>query len=130
MRLRKERNVLIVDNKLKSMFYGEDLIDDIKIANNIKLKITFKLINYCNIIKKDELESKCVYITKIKESVPRVKLTHLSKTNIIDVWAHNFMAEITEIASLIEEFNVISLVINFMMLGYRISRNRVRLTRK
>ncbi|CAD8048966.1 unnamed protein product [Paramecium sonneborni] len=50
---------------------------------------------------------------KIKESIPRVKLTHLTKTNIIDVWSHNFMAEITEIASLIEEFNVISLDTEF-----------------
>lgn len=47
---------------------------------------------------------------KLKESVPRVKLLHLQKTNIIDVWAHNFEAEMEEIQDLIEEFNVVSLV--------------------
>ncbi|CAD8159186.1 unnamed protein product [Paramecium octaurelia] len=50
---------------------------------------------------------------KLKESNPRVKLTHLNKTNIVDVWAHNFQAEIAEIADLIEEFNVISLDTEF-----------------
>lgn len=36
------------------------------------------------------------------------------------------MAEITDIANLIDEFNVISLVIYLLLnIGYRISRNRL-----
>ena len=41
---------------------------------------------------------------------PKIHVTKLKKTNITDVWNHNFDEEMMKIIHLVEEFNVIAMV--------------------
>jgi hypothetical protein len=85
--------------------------------------IIFKPNASCSELMIDNNQKHCEDIDSDEDFGECRDLLSMNETKICDVWALNFEEEMKKLLKLIEKYNVIAMVIPFIIIGYRVPWN-------